>query len=287
LSSREVPREIPHSIAKLLKAEQGGPRVTLPTLKWRPSPNFSSRLGAAVDLVVLHDCQGSYLGSIATFLGNNYGNPVSAHFVLKDDGSEVTQMVDLADKAWHAVDLNRRSVGLEMAGYAERGYSDAELDNAAKIMAYLCHTLSIPARHARGGSGSGIESHYGLGKAGGGHTDPSVDPTFMDKFVARVHTHMNDSAPEGWARNRLKPSPSPAPSPTPAPAPAYDLSTIGGVQAALRALGYTVIVDGVDGPLTERAVKAFQAYEGLVVDGVAGPMTQAALLRELRKLAHA
>ncbi len=109
----------------------------------------------------------------------------------------------------------------------------------------------------------------------------------MEKFIARVQAHMSDSMPVGWARNRLKLSRSPAPSPTPAPPPAYNLSTISGVQAALRALGYTVIVDGVDGPLTERAVKAFQAYEGLLVDGVAGPMTQEALLRELRKLAHA
>jgi N-acetyl-anhydromuramyl-L-alanine amidase AmpD len=258
--------------------------VTLPTLKWKPSPNFSSRHGAAVDLAVLHDCQGSYLGSITTFLGNNNGNPVSAHFVLKDDGSEVTQMVDLADKAWHAVDLNPRSVGLEMAGYAERGYSDVELGNAAKIMAYLCHTLGVPARHARGGAGAGIESHYGLGKAGGGHSDPSVEPDFMDKFVARVQAHMGDSVPAGWARNRLKRSRSPVLSRSRAPAPAFDLSTIGGVQATLRTLGYTVIADGVDGPLTQRAVKAFQAQKGLVVDGVAGPLTQAALLKEVRKL---
>jgi N-acetyl-anhydromuramyl-L-alanine amidase AmpD len=261
--------------------------VTLPTLKWKPSPNFSSRHGAAVDLAVLHDCQGSYLGSIATFLGNNNGNPVSAHFVLKDDGTEVTQMVDLADKAWHAVDLNPRSVGLEMAGYSERGYSDAELDNAAKIMAYICHALRIPARHARGGVGSGIESHYGLGKAGGGHSDPSVEPTFMEKFVARVQAHMSETTPEGWARNRLKPSPSAALSPRLTLGPAFDLSTINGVQAALRALDYPVVVDAVDGPLTERAVKAFQAHEGLVVDGVVGPTTQAALLKQLWKLAQA
>jgi peptidoglycan hydrolase-like protein with peptidoglycan-binding domain len=71
---------------------------------------------------------------------------------------------------------------------------------------------------------------------------------------------------------------------SPAPAPVFDLSAIGGVQATLRTLGYTVITDGVDGPLTQRAVKAFQAQKGLVVDGVAGPLTQAALLKEVRKL---
>lgn len=36
-------------------------------------------------------------------------------------------------------------------------------------------------------------------------------------------------------------------------------------------------MDGVFGPLTERAVRAFQQDSGLVVDGIAGPMTFAAL----------
>jgi Transglycosylase-like domain/Putative peptidoglycan binding domain len=44
------------------------------------------------------------------------------------------------------------------------------------------------------------------------------------------------------------------------------------IQAALG-----VGVDGVFGPLTERAVKRFQQREGLVADGVVGPQTRSAL----------
>lgn len=48
-----------------------------------------------------------------------------------------------------------------------------------------------------------------------------------------------------------------------------------GVAAAQRALG--IAPDGVFGPGTKRAVKAFQAAHGLTVDGMIGPQTRAAL----------
>ncbi len=160
--------------------------MTLPPLEWKPSPNFNSRHGARVDLLVLHDCQGYYQGSIETFLGNNGGNPVSAHFVAREDGSEVTQMVALADRAWHCVDFNSRSVGYELAGFAARGYAEAELETAANAFAWLAHRLQIPIVHARAGVGPGICSHYDLGRLGGSHTDPSTDPQFMPSFIARI-----------------------------------------------------------------------------------------------------
>jgi peptidoglycan hydrolase-like protein with peptidoglycan-binding domain len=50
------------------------------------------------------------------------------------------------------------------------------------------------------------------------------------------------------------------------------------LQQRLKSLGYDVAVDGVFGPATENAVKAFQKHRGLAADGVAGPATHAALL---------
>jgi len=49
------------------------------------------------------------------------------------------------------------------------------------------------------------------------------------------------------------------------------------LQQKLSALGYPVVIDGVFGQATERAVKAFQRDHGLVADGLAGPGTQAAI----------
>jgi N-acetylmuramoyl-L-alanine amidase len=54
-----------------------------------------------------------------------------------------------------------------------------------------------------------------------------------------------------------------------------------GVQARLNNLGYDCgPVDGISGPRTQAAVKAFQKEHGLDVDGIPGPRTQAALKSE-------
>jgi len=50
------------------------------------------------------------------------------------------------------------------------------------------------------------------------------------------------------------------------------------LQKRLEELGFTPgVIDGVFGPATEVAVKAFQNSKGLAVDGIAGPLTQRAL----------
>lgn len=49
------------------------------------------------------------------------------------------------------------------------------------------------------------------------------------------------------------------------------------LQTRLALHGLAIACDGVFGPATERAVKAFQKRSGLTIDGVAGPKTWAAL----------
>jgi hypothetical protein len=89
-----------------------------------------------LDLVVLHDCEGGgYEGSIRWFEVSR--SNVSAHYVVREDGGEATQMVDLADNAWHACTFNRRSVGVEMGGFASRGF-DARLLATRRACARIC-----------------------------------------------------------------------------------------------------------------------------------------------------
>ncbi|NLZ52038.1 MAG: peptidoglycan-binding protein [Thermoanaerobacteraceae bacterium] len=52
------------------------------------------------------------------------------------------------------------------------------------------------------------------------------------------------------------------------------------LQSKLESLGYDVgPIDGIFGPLTEKAVRKFQKDNGLVVDGIVGQETFAALER--------
>ena len=261
----------------------------LPGLLWKPSPNFSSRRGARVDLIVLHDCEGGYEGSVQWFAMSR--SNVSAHIVVREDGGEATQMVDLADNAWHACAFNRRSVGMEMGGFASRGFSEPLLTTAARISAYFCHHLQIPVRHARAGVGPGIASHYDLGAAGGGHHDPSDNPAFMETFVQTVNDeYRKGHFPDIWESRKqqipclLSPKNSQSvPTTSTAPA-ALDVRTINGLQDALKMLGYRVTVDGDYGPETRQVVTSFQMQVGIVADGIAGPQTEARLIRELHDL---
>lgn len=63
--------------------------------------------------------------------------------------------------------------------------------------------------------------------------------------------------------------------------PTVKRGTTGGAtrkaQAWLNLFGYGLAVDGDCGPLTERAIRAFQADAGLAVDGECGPNTWTAL----------
>lgn len=61
-----------------------------------------------------------------------------------------------------------------------------------------------------------------------------------------------------------------------------DLDDLEGVQNALAKLGFNPgAADGVDGPNTQKAVRAFQAQKSIGIDGKVGPETRKALVEEL------
>lgn len=55
------------------------------------------------------------------------------------------------------------------------------------------------------------------------------------------------------------------------------------LQTSLNKLGASLIVDGIFGEETEKAVRKFQAIHNLKVDGIVGPQTRKAILKELAK----
>ena len=55
------------------------------------------------------------------------------------------------------------------------------------------------------------------------------------------------------------------------------------LQYLLRARGLNVTVDGIFGPVTAAAVRAFQQQEGLAIDRIVGPATWSALIITVRQ----
>lgn len=159
--------------------------VTLPPLKEQLSANRSSRNGERVHLVVVHDTEGGYEGSISWLC-----DPVaqaSAHMVLREDGAEATQLVPWAEKAWACVAFNSMSDNLEMAGFASHWYGLRELQVAARIVADRLHARGLPATWARNPTTQrGFCRHADLGIAGGGHHDPTTNLAKWLLFVAMV-----------------------------------------------------------------------------------------------------
>ena len=155
--------------------------VILPPLVQHPSPNQSSRHGVPVHLVVVHDTEGGYAGSIETLCDPN--RQASAHVVVREDGGEATQLVPWEGKAWACVAFNSVSDNIELAGFHDKLHN---LRVGARVVAFRLHKRGLPARWSRDGKSPGFCRHYDLGAAGGGHTDPTTHLLYWLRFVVLV-----------------------------------------------------------------------------------------------------
>ncbi len=135
-----------------------------PYVVWRPSPNTNSRpggVGGDPSIVVIHSCEGTYSGCWGWLVNSASG--VSAHYVVNDSGSEVSQLVDENRRAWHVGatydcnlngsrlcnlqgnSVNNFSVGIEHAGYASQSsWSNGLLDASARLTCDITEDHGIP-----------------------------------------------------------------------------------------------------------------------------------------------
>jgi N-acetylmuramoyl-L-alanine amidase len=127
---------------------------------WRPSPNYSSRT-SSVSMVVIHTCEGAYSGCWGWL--KNASSGVSAHYVVNDSGSEVTQLVREGSKAWHVSanydcaragnkqcnkngqGVNNFAVGIEHAGFgSQSSWSSGLIDKSARLVCDITKRHNIP-----------------------------------------------------------------------------------------------------------------------------------------------
>ncbi len=126
------------------------------------SPNFDSREGQQVDMLVLH-YTGMVSGPAALERLCDAEAKVSAHYLIEEDGT-VFQLVDEAERAWHAgvanwrghSNINARSIGIEIVNPGhEHGYRPFPEEQMQAVLAVSKSVLSrhpIPPRHVVGHS---------------------------------------------------------------------------------------------------------------------------------------
>jgi lysozyme len=94
------------------------------------SPNQSERT-AKIDMLVVHNTSCNYDIAISTLMSP--AEEVSAHLVIDRDG-KTTQLVAFDKKAWHAVQANSRSIGIEIVAWKDA--KGMTVEQEAKLVAW-------------------------------------------------------------------------------------------------------------------------------------------------------
>jgi len=120
-----------------------------PLARWVASPNHDIRRPV---LIVLHATeQRSVQASLDTLRTRNSGGPVSAHYLIGNDGT-IYQLVADEQRAWHAgagrwgtiTDVNSASLGIELDNDAQSPYSAAQIDSLLRLLGDLTSRWRIP-----------------------------------------------------------------------------------------------------------------------------------------------
>jgi hypothetical protein len=145
-----------------------------------PSPNYSSRGGATVRLIVLHTAEGARtIEDLGAFFKSSSAG-VSSHVGIDDKDGVVGEYVKRGNKAWTAANANPVAVQAELCAFA--AWTKAEwskhpnmLENAGRWVAEEAAKFGLPitklSASAAQGSGRGVCQHDDLGAWGGGHWD--------------------------------------------------------------------------------------------------------------------
>jgi len=239
---------------------------------WIGSPNYSSRAGASVRLIVLHTSEGAQTyQSLGEYFQGNV--EVSSHTGIDNHvRGTIGEYVKRSNKAWTVANANPVAVSAELCtplGAAANWTRDfwlntqkTMLDNAADWVAEEAAALGIPVvgltPSQAQGSGRGVCQHSDLGAWGGGHYDCGpgfpldyvlekasgsalvIPPLHVDYFSISHNSQVADV--RTW-------------------------------QQQMGKRGWTITVDGDFGKQSDTVCRQFQDEKGLGVDGKVGPDT--------------
>jgi len=244
---------------------------------WIPSPNYSSRGGSSVRLIVLHTAEGARtIESLGSFFASSSAG-VSSHAGADDKANTIGEYVKRSNKAWTAANANPVAVQIELCGFVSWSPSEwtnnhkEMLNNCAKWIAEEAKQYGIPIVKLNSsqaqGSGRGVCQHRDLGTWGGNHSD--CGNNFPMDDVIRKAGGVVTSGPS------QPPAPSGKAPPYPG-TPLRDFTQGNGTstwQGQMRSRGWSISVDDAYGPESAKVCRQFQSEKGLGVDGIVGPET--------------
>ncbi|MFC7978840.1 N-acetylmuramoyl-L-alanine amidase [Streptomyces cinereoruber] len=103
--------------------------------------------GVDIRQIVIHDTEGPYQGSLDA-LTNPKGSG-SAHYLIRAQDGQVTQMLENKQLAWHAGNWthNMHSIGVEHEGYAIKEgswYTEPQYRSSAELVKFLAAKYGVP-----------------------------------------------------------------------------------------------------------------------------------------------
>ncbi|MDQ0326648.1 N-acetylmuramoyl-L-alanine amidase [Rhodopseudomonas julia] len=238
--------------------------------EWQPSPNFNSRNGEPVDILLLHYTGMEKEDEALARLRDPHAQ-VSCHYLVRTDGTRL-RLVDEKERAWHAgrsswngaSDINARSIGIEIANWGhaalEKGatlppFGDRQIDSVIALCQDILKRHKIPARRVLG------------------HSDVAPDRKLDPGELFPWHR-----LAEAGIGHFVSPEPA---SPEPLLAPGAEGEEVADIQSLLALYGYCVAVTGVYDERTRTVVGAFQRhFRPERIDGIVDHST----FRTLHKL---
>jgi N-acetyl-anhydromuramyl-L-alanine amidase AmpD len=167
---------------------------------WRPSPNFNARPAGDIGkpgMIIIHTCEGSYTSCWSWLVNSASG--VSAHYVVNESGSEISQLVREADRGWHigatydctlnssvecwrnGYSANHFTVGIEHGGFASQtSFPVGQIDASAKLSCDITRDNGIPRDKYH------VVAHGQLQPYN--RTDPGPNWPWTD-YLNRINTH--------------------------------------------------------------------------------------------------